>query len=158
MENMQLQQLMFLQWNKFTHYLEQVKNGFASEHVFNTGALTALRGDLLEYALPFPSNLNGHDGYLHLISRLLNNRLVLSKKLQSIRRHSSNTSEWIPSSLKKINKLDVFFSQLQTDISQNYDDRKKINASAKSSTNISSLFGLPVPQILRNFFPLVLAE
>ena len=41
------------------NYLEQVKNGFASEHVFNTGALTALRGDLLEYALPFPSNLNG---------------------------------------------------------------------------------------------------
>lgn len=112
------------------NYLEQVKNGFGSEHVFNTGALTALRGELLEYALPFPSNLNGHDGYLHLISRLLNNRLVLSKKLQLIRRHSSNTSEWIPSTLKKINKLDVFFSQLQTDISENYDDRKKINASA----------------------------
>ena len=50
------------------NYLEQVKNGFASDDVFNTGALTALRSELLTNTLPFPPNLNGHDGYLHLIS------------------------------------------------------------------------------------------
>lgn len=111
-------------------YLEQVKRGFGSDYVFNTGALTALRSELLRYALPFPPNLNGHDGYLHLISHLLQKRLVIRNKLQLIRRHSANTSDWLPSSLKKINKLDVFLSQLKTKISQNYDDRKAINAFA----------------------------
>ena len=111
-------------------YLEQVERGFGSDDVFNTGALTALRSELLKYALPFPPNLNGHDGYLHLISHLHQKRLVIRNKLQLIRRHSANTSDWLPSSLKKINKLDVFLSQLKTKISQNYDDRKAINAFA----------------------------
>ena len=103
--------------------LSQVNSGFSNTDVFITGALTAFKRDLLKFFLPFPKKLLGHDGYMHFIAKNLGARMVISNKLQIIRRHESNTSNWVASSLIKINKFDVFKNQLFSKRTKNYNDR-----------------------------------
>lgn len=103
--------------------ISQVQSGFKNTDVFITGALTVFKKDLLNYFLPFPQNLLGHDGYIHFVARNLGTRMVVNDKLQMIRRHSRNTSNWTASSLKKINKFDVFKNQFFSKRIKNYNDR-----------------------------------
>ena len=103
--------------------ISQVQSGFKSTDVFITGALTVFKKDLLKYFLPFPQNLLGHDGYIHFVARNLGTRMVVNDKLQMIRRHSRNASNWTASSLKKINKFDVFKNQFFSKRIKNYNDR-----------------------------------
>ena len=103
--------------------LSQVNSGFSNTDVFITGALTAFKRDLLKFFLPFPKKLLGHDGYMHFIAKNLGARMVITNKLQIIRRHESNTSNWVASSLIKINKFDVFKNQLFSKRTKNYNDR-----------------------------------
>ena len=124
------------------NYLAQVIRGFGSDSALITGALTILKRELLDYAMPFPEGLVGHDGYLHKIAALLSSRIVLPKELQAIRRHQANTSEWIASSLGKIDKKDVFISQLQTNVAENYNDRLEINKAAHEAINKAKRSGL----------------
>ncbi len=111
--------------------LQQVKNGYGNDDVVVTGCLTAIRGLFLQYVLPIPTGIIGHDVWFHKIARLLNTRLVLNQSLQSIRRHGDNTSNWVASSNKQINKFDVFMNYLSTKPAENYDDRLLINAELK---------------------------
>ena len=110
---------------KTTNYsaLSQVISGFNDTNVFITGALTSFKKDLLNYILPFPKNLIGHDGFIHFVSKNLNTRMVTNDKLQMIRRHANNTSGWVASSLKKINQFDVFKQQFFSKRTKNYNDR-----------------------------------
>ena len=55
--------------------------------------------------------------------------MVVDSVLQKLRRHSSNTSEWVASSVKKINKLDVIRSQTRTAAADSYGDRLLCNES-----------------------------
>ena len=103
--------------------LSQVNSGFPNTDVFITGALTVFKRDLLKFFLPFPKKLLGHDGYMHFIARNLGTRMVIKNKLQMIRRHSSNTSNWVANSLKKINKFQVFKDQFFSKRIKNYNDR-----------------------------------
>ena len=103
--------------------LSQVNSGFSNDDVFITGALTAFKRDILKFFLPFPKKLLGHDGYMHFIARSLGTRMVINNKLQIIRRHENNTSNWVASSLKKINKFDVFKNQFFSKRSKDYNDR-----------------------------------
>lgn len=112
--------------------LSQVLRGYGSTDVYITGALTAIRKDLLDYALPFPENIESHDGWIHNVAKILNKREIVRTSLGFIRRHSSNTSGWVASSIKKINFFDVMMSQINSvKISpyQTYDDRILINTS-----------------------------
>ena len=112
--------------------LSQVLRGYGSTDVYITGALTAIRKDLLDYALPFPENIESHDGWIHNVAKILNKREIVKTSLGFIRRHSSNTSGWVASSIKKINFFDVMMSQINSvKISpyQTYDDRILINTS-----------------------------
>lgn len=103
--------------------LSQVISGFNNTDVFITGALTSFKKDLLKYFLPFPKNLIGHDGFIHFVSKNLNTRMIINDKLQMIRRHANNTSGWVASSLKKINKFDVFKQQFFSKRVKYYNDR-----------------------------------
>jgi len=112
--------------------LSQVLRGYGSTDVYITGALTAIRKDLLDYALPFPENIESHDGWIHNVAKILNKREILRTSLGLIRRHSNNTSGWIASSIKKVNFFDVMMAQIDSvKISpyQTYDDRILINIS-----------------------------
>ena len=103
--------------------ISQVNSGFSNTDVFATGALTAFNKKLIKYFMPFPENLLGHDGYIHSVARNLGVRMVIKDKLQLIRRHDSNTSNWVASSLKKINKFDVLKQQFYSHRADNYNDR-----------------------------------
>ncbi len=103
--------------------ISQVNSGFSNTDVFITGALTSFKKNLTKYFMPFPKDLLGHDGYIHFVARNLGVRMVIKDKLQMIRRHNTNTSGWVASSLKKINKLDVLKQQFNSDRADNYDDR-----------------------------------
>ena len=103
--------------------ISQINSGFSNTDVFITGALTAFNKSLIKYFTPFPKNLLGHDGYMHFVARNLGVRMVIKNKLQMIRRHSTNTSDWVASSLKKINKFDVIKKQFFSKREKNYNDR-----------------------------------
>ena len=103
--------------------ISQIKLGFDNTDVFITGALTSFNKRLIKYFLPFPKQLNGHDGFIHFVSKNLGTRMVINEKLQMIRRHTNNTSDWVASSLKKINKFDVFKQQFLSKRVKNYNDR-----------------------------------
>jgi len=120
-----------LVWHGATK-LGQVIAGFGSENSLVMGALTALRREFLLYALPIPNGIVGHDVWLHNIAQLLNTRFVINQPLQSIRRHGSNASNWIASSIEKINRLDVWRSQFQTSVATGYEDRILINESSQA--------------------------
>ena len=103
--------------------ISQAKSGFKNTDVLITGALSVFKKDLLKYILPFPQDLLGHDGYIHFIAKNLGSRLVINDNLQMLRRHTGNTSDWVASSLKKINQLDVFKNQFLSNRAKNYNDR-----------------------------------
>jgi glycosyltransferase involved in cell wall biosynthesis len=117
--------------------LGQVRSGFKDEARLVTGALSVLHKDLIKYILPIPPEvaaLNdvGHDGWIHLVAKFIGVRTVFEKQLQFIRRHSSNTSEWIASSIREINTLSVLKENLQTTAAASYCDRMKINLALQS--------------------------
>jgi glycosyltransferase involved in cell wall biosynthesis len=116
--------------NLLTHgatKLQQVVRGFGSTDSLVMGALTAVRRSLLGYILPFPPEINGHDIWIHRVGGLLQARYVLPEKLQLIRRHGLNTSNWVASSVKSIGKLDVWQSQYRSPVATSYEDRISFN-------------------------------
>lgn len=119
-----------LVWHGATK-LGQILAGIGSANSLVMGALTAIRQEFLSYALPIPDGVVGHDVWLHNIAQLLDTRLVINQPLQSIRRHTSNTSNWIASSVRPIGKLDVWRSQFKTVVATAYDDRLRINEASQ---------------------------
>lgn len=112
--------------------LSQALRGFGNTNIYITGALTVIRKDLLDYVFPFPENINGHDGWIHNVGKVLERRQVLKKSLGLIRRHADNTSGWVASSIEKISFFDVLKAQIHSVIkkpNQNYDDRILLNHS-----------------------------
>ncbi len=127
----------YLNWHGATA-LSQVLSGFGTSDALVVGALTAMRKEYLLSALPIPDGFLGHDVWLHDLARQLGTRLVLDKSLQIIRRHSSNTSNWVASSVRKINRFDVFKSQQKTGISSGYEDQILINLSTSERLELIS--------------------
>ena len=110
--------------------LGQIRSGGYKDDDFATGTLSAIRKDILNIVLPFPDGISGgHDGWVHTIAKLVDRRMVIEDVLQELRRHLSNTSEWVVSSTKKINKLDVINSQFSTVAASSYQDRLFYNES-----------------------------
>lgn len=107
--------------------------GFGSDDSVVSGAVTALRRRFLGHALPIPDGVIGHDVWLHELARLLKARLVLVDQLQLTRRHSSNTSKWVASSTKKINRFSVWSAHLRTCVAADYSDRHSLNSALQSA-------------------------
>ena len=110
----------------------QVSAAYGSPDSILTGALTAVRKELLACALPVPDGMVGHDVWLHNIARLLDSRCVIDKELQLIVRHGANTSGWIGSSIEKINKWDLWCYEFKTRPATSYSDRVLINEGSQA--------------------------
>lgn len=110
--------------------LGQIRSGGYADEGFVTGALSAIHKDMLPMVLPFPEGVvGGHDGWIHANARIIGRRKVIEEKLQQLRRHSNNTSAWVASSTKKINRIDVLISQSFTAAADSYEDRLLYNRS-----------------------------
>jgi glycosyltransferase involved in cell wall biosynthesis len=115
----------------------QVSAAYGSPNSIKMGALTVVRKELLDIALPVPDGMLGHDIWLHNIAALLDMRCVIDNELQLIVRHGLNASDWIGSSVEKINKWDLWKSEFRTSTATNYSDRILINeASLERLSNI----------------------
>lgn len=118
-----------LTWHGATK-ISQVTAGWGSADPLVAGALTVLRADLRRYVLPIPADVVGHDVWIHLIGKYLGTRLVVHEPLQLLRRHSSNTSRWVGSSVDQISRFSVFLHNLSTRPATSYRDRIALNQSA----------------------------
>lgn len=106
---------------------DQVRRGWGGDDLFVTGALTALRKVFLECVLPMSNGASGHDGWIHGLARLCGCRLVLDDVLQLLRRHSSNTSDSIASSLRPITGLELVRGWREKKPAASYQDRLNFN-------------------------------
>ena len=108
--------------------MSQIRSGYGTSEGISTGALSAIRRDLLKYALPIPSGITTHDAWLHQLGSLLpGRRVILYQTLQYIRRHEQNTSSWIVNNDRKLNRVDVLRAQGETPPSCDYMDRLAMN-------------------------------
>ena len=71
---------------------------------FCTGSCTAIKKDWLDFCLPIQGQ---YDVWINRVSEAYGVRNIVEKPLQFFRRHSSNASDWIASSPKKITFLDA---------------------------------------------------
>jgi len=85
------------------------------EKNFCTGSCTAITKDWLEFCMPFQDQ---YDIWINRLSHAYGVRMILNKPLQFFRRHSSNASDWLVSSPKKISILDNFSLITNTSISE----------------------------------------
>lgn len=128
--------------------LRQIKKGYGTDKSFVTGALTAIRSSFLPYIIPIPLGIIGHDRWIHNLARLVKTRIVIDQALQLIRRHSSNTSTWVASSVHRISWWDVLRSQLETPAANGYLERLRMNEASqtrlRNTTNNDDLFSTEV--------------
>ncbi|CAM5443845.1 hypothetical protein TMEC54S_03278 [Thauera mechernichensis] len=108
----------------------QVRSAYGTSATIQTGALTAIRKELLSLALPIPASVVGHDIWIHHLAELLDSRLITLNVLQKIVRHQSNTSRSVVSSVKKINSIDALKHDLKTAPASSYSDRISLNKSS----------------------------
>jgi len=123
----------------------QIVRGYGVNHPTITGALSAIRKKYLDFFLPIPSDVQGHDTWLTYIFSIMRDRWLYSDLcLQDLRRHQSNTSDWIVNSFEPINKWKVINFQLSSTAAINYNDRKSMNEALTARLckldNINALF------------------
>lgn len=133
-----------LKWNGTTKSM-QIMNGYGTILCEITGALSAIRSTILPFFLPIPDGVVGHDKWLTYIFSLFPERWLHSPlSLQLIRRHSTNTSEWVINSVEKISRLDVFIAEASTPVATTYTDRTIVNQAIRrrllNNYMVNSLF------------------
>ncbi len=107
----------------------QLRRGYGSADTISTGALSALRKEFLEYALPIPAGSTAHDTWLHQLAlQLPGRRIILEESLQYIRRHECNTSSWVINDTEPIRRYDVIRAQLREMPAKDYTDRLILNS------------------------------
>jgi glycosyltransferase involved in cell wall biosynthesis len=91
----------------------QIKSADLGDDKFVMGCCCMIRQELLTYCLPVPSELKGHDDWIVGIAEGLSQKYIDETVLQYYRRHESNESNFIANKTKKINKKDIWFSELK---------------------------------------------
>ena len=121
-----------LRWNGATKS-SQIERGYGTKVNEITGALSAIRRRILQLYLPIPHGIIGHDKWLTYIFSLFPGRWLQSQMcLQLIRRHSTNTSEWVVNSAKPINRFDVLIAEISTTAATVYHDRRLMNETIRT--------------------------
>ena len=107
---------------------EQISRAYGKTKIPITGALTAIRRSCIDMIHPFPSNVTGHDIWLtYFFNHFPDRWLIITDTLQYIRRHDSNTSQWVVNEAKKVGRIDVFKEEFKTRVASSYFDRLLLN-------------------------------
>jgi hypothetical protein len=116
-----------LNWHGTTKQ-QQIISGYGKSHRTITGCLSAIRRCCLDLFLPIPYGIAGHDTWLsYIFSKFPERWLYSTLCLQDLRRHHSNTSQWVVNSFKPVSKLSIVRSQLSSPIAADYADRREMN-------------------------------
>ncbi|WP_062810824.1 glycosyltransferase family 2 protein [Alcanivorax sp. NBRC 102028] len=94
--------------------LDQIFASGQGENGFVMGCCCAVRRELLDFCLPIPEEIKGHDNWIVGFADRMDRRLVLREVLQLYRRHNNNESHYLANSTKKINKITTLLSEVKT--------------------------------------------
>jgi len=119
-----------------TTKMSQIVKGYGKKALSITGALCCVRKKALDLLLPFPAAAKSHDGWLSYVFSYFPEHLAFYDQcLQDIRRHSSNTSEWVVNSFHPITRLDAIRSQMSSKVASDYSDRVAMNRVLQERVN-----------------------
>ena len=85
----------------------QIRSAGMSLDSFVMGCCCAVRRELLDFCMPIPHGMKGHDNWLVEIATSLNAKVVDTRVLQYYRRHESNVSQFIANRTTKVTRTDV---------------------------------------------------
>lgn len=94
--------------------LGQIRSAGIPLERFVMGCCACVRRELLDFCLPIPKAVRGHDDWLVGLSGGLNAKLVDPKPLQYYRRHESNESQFIANRTYKVTRSLAFLHAVQT--------------------------------------------
>lgn len=132
---------------------QQIKSGYGRHDRTITGCLSCFKRTIQPLLLPVPEKVNGHDLWMTYIFSYFKDTWHFSDVcLQDLRRHSSNTSEWVANSFKPLNHLDVFLWQFSSTPAADYADRLAMNQNLFNriphSDESSQILGIYIDEIL----------
>lgn len=128
----------------------QIKSIGLDSSRFITGCCTAIRREFVQVVCPVPDTYTAHDTWLHSLARLLEVRVVVNKSLQYYRRYDGNTSNWLPSSTRKVTKFDQFINAAPVDPRPSCNNRLKQIESLKERIMFGENFRDDGLEILRD--------
>lgn len=91
----------------------QIRSAGLPMKAFVMGCCCAVRRDLLDFCMPIPSGIKGHDNWIVHFAEVLNGKVVDDIVLQYYRRHSSNESQFIANRTTKVTKRQAFFHSVR---------------------------------------------
>lgn len=89
--------------------LETLRSNGLGIREHGMGCACAIRKDLLNFCLPIPPNVIGHDNWFNLFSEILDQRLFFPEVLQYYRRHDSSTSSIKSNKIEHIIRINLNF-------------------------------------------------
>jgi glycosyltransferase involved in cell wall biosynthesis len=127
-----------LKWHG-TKKNQQIQRAYGSGARAFTGCLSCVRREAIQFLLPFPVGVAGHDIWIdYVFSHLLNFWHVDAACLQDIRRHESNTSEWMVNSFTKVSRFKLLGAISKTSVAKSYVDRKSVNIALSERLEVVS--------------------
>lgn len=91
----------------------QMNSAGLSMKSFVMGCCCVVRRKMLDFCLPIPPGVKGHDNWLAWFAEELNAKIVVSNVLQYYRRHESNESRFIANRTKKVTRTQAFLHSMK---------------------------------------------
>ena len=91
----------------------QIKSAGLSDSKFVMGCCCMVRRELLNFCLPIPFNLKGHDDWIVGIAEGIQQKYIDKTTLQYYRRHEYNESNFIANRVKKVTKKDIWVAEFK---------------------------------------------
>lgn len=88
----------------------QIKSAGLGDETFVMGCCCMIRKELLNFCLPIPNKLKGHDDWIVTIADGLSKKYIEKTVLQFYRRHETNESTFIANRITKVTKKDIWLT------------------------------------------------
>lgn len=86
--------------------------GFTMDN-FVMGCCCGIRRELLDFCMPIPAGINGHDNWIVDFADALNSKVVDDRVLQYYRRHESNESQFIANRTTRVTPRQAFIHSVK---------------------------------------------
>lgn len=103
----------------------QIRSAGFSMKAFVMGCCCAVRRELLDFCMPIPAGIKGHDNWIVHFAEAVNGKVVDDRVLQYYRRHESNESQFIANRTTKVTKRQVFFHSVRNLFSGDAREKEK---------------------------------
>lgn len=103
----------------------QIRSAGFSMKAFVMGCCCAVRRELLDFCMPIPAGIKGHDNWIVHFAEAVNGKVVDDRVLQYYRRHESNESQFIANRTTKVTKRQAFFHSVRNLFSGDAREKEK---------------------------------